>query len=396
MKRMVALLVCWQMILTSCAQKKETFDIVTYTAPQKWSRDQKAETLTFTKERGSHFCMMTIYKSIAAGNDADTNFTMAWQSLVQENLGVASQPTMQPESTDNGWETKTGSAAFDKSGITGVALLISSSQENKLVNILVLTNTGIFQKEMEGFLASVVLQQKKAGSNTDTAPAAVQAADKVKDKPELWVGRRLTYLMNSSTEANPKTVTDFFVIYPNGDYLQHVPYQGLATLDKSYATESWGKFTLAGAKGRFKNKYDEIAVTKKSATHMEKDGYSYGLYKCLDVDNLRIEGAYTHVSPDWGKDPALDYLHNPGCQFVIYFKKDGTFDDRGIFYSGGDPNTSNCPGGKGTYSIERFTITFRYNDGRIVNRLFSAPPTRDPASYDKTIYIGHTGYYKKQ
>lgn len=128
---------------------------------------------------------------------------------------------------------------------------------------------------------------------------------------------------------------------------------------------------------------------------MEKDGYSYGYYKCLPVDGMRIEGAYTHVSPDWGKDPKLDYLNKTGCQFVIYFEKDGTFDDKGIFYSGGSSNTNSCPGGKGTYSIENFTITFKYNDGRVVNRLFTAPPTRNPTTYNETFYIGHTAHHKK-
>jgi hypothetical protein len=116
----------------------------------------------------------------------------------------------------------------------------------------------------------------------------------------------------------------------------------------------------------------------------------------MDVDGLRIEGAYTHVSPDWGKDPKLNYLDGSGCQFVIHFKKDGTFDDKGIFFNGGDPNTNNCQGGKGTYSIENFTITFTYSDGRVVHRLFSAPPTRNPFTYNETYYIGHAAYYRKK
>lgn len=204
-------------------------------------------------------------------------------------------------------------------------------------------------------------------------------------------------MSGQKTSGNLKLIVEFYVIYPNGDYFPNVPYQGLTNFDQSYQPQSWGKFTLLGTKGKFKSKYDEIAVTKVSETKMEQTGlYNYGFYKCLPVDGLRLEGAYNFVSPNWGKDPQLDYLSSPGCQFVIYFKKDGTFDDKGIFYSGPIPGTSNCNGGKGTYSIDNFTITFKDNDGRTVYRLFSLPGARNPATYDATIYLGETPYYKKQ
>jgi hypothetical protein len=56
---------------------------------------------------------------------------------------------------------------------------------------------------------------------------------------------------------------------------------------------------------------------------------------------------------------------------------------------------NNCTGGKGTYSIENYTITLKYGDGRVVQRLFSAPPTRNISNYDETVFVGGTPYYKK-
>lgn len=386
------------------AQKK-TFDIISFTTPKGWELSEKNETVTFTKEEdGKGFCIITLYKSIDAGidagSDAQHNFNMAWETLVQANLG-AGAVQMQPGSTDNGWETKIGSAPFEKNGVKGAAILISSSNKGKLVNIVCLSNTNAYLKEMEAFMESVSLKKIVATNNDTSTSAAVQSAYKEKNKPELWVNRRLTPKMNVGgiVDGNQQKVLDividYYVIFPNGDYHPNPPYQGLINFDRSYQPESWGKFSMQGTKGRFKSKYDDIAVTKKTSTLMEKDGYSMGFHKCLNVDGVRLEGAWTHVSPVWGKDPKLDYLSGPGCQFVIYFKRDGTFDDKGIFYKGGDPNTNDCPGGKGTYSIENFTITFRYNDGRVVHRLYSAPPTRNPATYDETIYMGTTAYYKK-
>ena len=80
-----------------------------------------------------------------------------------------------------------------------------------------------------------------------------------------------------------------------------------------------------------------------------------------------------------------------------YRKKDGTFDDRGVFSSlAGGCTDCSCQGGKGVYSIENFTITFQYQDGRVIRRLFTALPARNPATYAETYYIGGTAYYKKK
>lgn len=383
------------LMLQAAAQKKDSFDIVSYAAPKGWSKTQKPETLTFSKETGTNFCMISIYKNIEATDNAQTNFDMAWKTLVQENLGVTSTAAMQPGSTDNGWKTKIGSASFDKEGIKGAVILISSSQNNKLVNILSLTNSDVFQKEMETFLASIDLKTSMVAKPNTTTTTVKPPANKSTIKPELWVNRRYSNA-DATFDRYLTSITDFVVIYPNGDFNPNVPYEGLHNFDQTQQPESWGKFTMQGTKGRFKSKYDDIAVTKKSAVHMEKDGYNFGYFKCLPVDGMRIEGSYTHVSPDWGKDPKLDYLNGAGCQFVIHFKKDGTFDDKGIFSTGGDPNRSNCPGGKGTYNIENFTITFTYNDGRVITRLLTAPPTRNLETYDETIYIGYTAHYKKR
>ena len=372
--------------LQSCAQQ-QLFDIVGYTVPLGWSKSQKPETLTFTKETGNNFCIVTIYKSIDATNNAQNNFDFAWKSLVQGRLNISGQATMQPGSTDSGWETKLGNATFEKDGVKGVVMMINSSRNRKAVNIIVLTNTTIFQKDLEQLLEGIDLNATLINKKEPVTATAT----KTTSKPELWVNRRILYHYGSVIDGNNIIVKDFIVIFPNGDFNPNVPYQGLIGFTPSQQPESWGKFTMQNKKGRFKSKYDDFTVTKKSEVHMEKDGYTYGFYKCLPVDGMTFQGVYNSVSPLWGQDPKLDYLNGPGCQYVIYFNKDGTFEDRGIFYGG----SGNCLGGKGRYHIENFTITFNYSDGRSLTRLFAAPPTRNLAAYNETIYIGHTPYYKK-
>lgn len=387
-KTILFLAVC-QLIFTGAATAQQTFDAVTFTAPRGWQKEAgpNGDAVRISKDDAAKnvFAMITIFKAVPARTDPKANFTAAWGELVQKTLGAAS-PQMQPAKTQNGWQVETGLAAFEKEGLSGVALLTTATVGGKMANILLVTNTDAFQAEITSFFASVKLAETAAAAPIKTQ-ATTQPANASMGKPELWVNRRIAVSINSIAP----TLVELYLIYPNGDYFPNVPYEGLTNVNRSFQSESWGKFTMQGNKGRFKNNYDDVAVTKRSAVQMDKDGYTYSFYKFLPVDGLRIDGAYTHVSPDWGKDAKLDYLSGPGCQFTISFKKDGTFDDRGIF----SPNRNNCTGGKGTYSIENFTITFRYSDGRVVHRLFTAPPTRNPATYTETYYIGHTAHYKK-
>lgn len=382
---------------------QEKFDLITYKSPKGWQKDKNpnGDALIFTKQSadGAAFSMITFYKSIPASDDANTNFNLSWEELAQKPLN-ANQLQLIPVTEKDGWIVESGLSEFQKDDLTGAALLLTATSQSQMVNILYLTNTDIFQKEVEDFLESVELKDM----GTSVSNSSHSASSNTYGKPELWVNRRLgpdltpEGIFNPDGSANKllQTYTDFYVIYPNGDFNPNVPYEGLLNFNPTQQPESWGKFTMQGKKGRFKSNYDDIAVTKKSDVMMEKDGSSYGFYKFLPVDGLRIEGSYTHVASEWGKDPQLDYLDGAGCQYVIHFKKDGTFDDKGIFSSrAGGCQGCNCQSGKGTYHIENFTITFKYQDGRTVTRLFSAPPTRNPFSFDDAWYMGQTVLYKK-
>ena len=98
--------------------------------------------------------------------------------------------------------------------------------------------------------------------------------------------------------------------------------------------------------------------------------------------------------PNWTKDP---YYSQPGCRRVVYFNPDGSFDDRGIFVSDcSKPNrhAEDAPG-KGKYSINNFTIVFKYDDGRVVYKAFTGVADKDPFNEDYVYYIGTNPFYKK-
>lgn len=64
---------------------------------------------------------------------------------------VSTAPEMQPVLSENKWEVQSGYAPFESDGNKGVALLVTSTSLNKMVNIVILTNTDAFENEISAF-----------------------------------------------------------------------------------------------------------------------------------------------------------------------------------------------------------------------------------------------------
>lgn len=152
-------------LYTGAAFAQEKFNLVTFTAPQDWTKETspKGDAVRYTIEEAENnaFAMITIFKSIPASADSKANFDTAWDELAFKTMGAGS-PEMQAVAEENGWVVETGVAPFQKEGIEGVALLITASGANQMVNVLFITNTDIFQNEVENFFSSVNLPPLKS------------------------------------------------------------------------------------------------------------------------------------------------------------------------------------------------------------------------------------------
>ncbi|MFT3980741.1 MAG: hypothetical protein QM687_09755 [Ferruginibacter sp.] len=163
------------MLFMSCTGQQR-FDLASFTVPKGWQQTSKEGTFTISKEdtKKGTYCLVTLYKSLDAGSNAGENFNHSWEALVKENLGADAVPEMQPAVNDDGWEVLSGHAAFSKDGLNGVALLIAGTGYNKLANILILTNSDVYEKEMTAFLESVNYSKpSSAPTNTTTAAATL-------------------------------------------------------------------------------------------------------------------------------------------------------------------------------------------------------------------------------
>jgi hypothetical protein len=147
--------------------QQQTFDITTYTAPKGWAKKTTENTIQFSKEDAAKgtYCLIMLFKALPGAPDSKTNFDAAWATVVKEAVAVSSAPEMQTPATENGWEALSGYAPFESDGNKGIALLVTSTGFNKMVNILVLTNTDVYEKEMTAFLESIKLKKLTAAVN---------------------------------------------------------------------------------------------------------------------------------------------------------------------------------------------------------------------------------------
>jgi hypothetical protein len=163
----------------------QVFDITTYTAPRGWKKQSTESTIQYSKEDAAKgtYCLLMLFKALPGAPDSKSNFDAAWETVVKEMVAVSSAPTMVAPSSENGWEAQSGYAPFTKDGDNGIALLVTSSGFNKMVNILALTNSDVYQQEMTAFLESVSFKQlTTAPVKTATNPVKPEPANTVVQK----------------------------------------------------------------------------------------------------------------------------------------------------------------------------------------------------------------------
>src|SRR5690242_16654934 len=148
----------------------ESFDIITYSSPIGWKKENTTSAVQFTKQDDAKgtYCMITVMRSVPGSANSKNNFDAAWETVVKEMITVSAPPTMETPAKEDGWEVQTGYAPFENDGTKGIALLITSTGFQKMLNILILTNTDVYEKEMSAFLGSISYKKTANTVNEQT------------------------------------------------------------------------------------------------------------------------------------------------------------------------------------------------------------------------------------
>jgi hypothetical protein len=158
--------------IVSHAQQKQTYDIATFTVPYSWNKDaSKSGLMSYTSLNNAKgtYCQVGIYKSMGTLGSAQLDFDTEWNDLVAKPYKVSVKPEVGPSAIEDGWEAKSGVAPFEFNGAQAAAMLVTMSGHATRMSILILTNTDVYNAEIEKFLESVDL--KKPVGNTQPVVA---------------------------------------------------------------------------------------------------------------------------------------------------------------------------------------------------------------------------------
>jgi len=162
MKQILLLVFCFLAFsATALAQASETFDIATFQPPEGWEKQPSKDSVQFStedKESGAH-CVITLVKSVPSPGTSKENFAAAWQTLVKKAVNVAAAPQMIPSNNPEDWALEGGFAPFEKGRIKGVVLLYTISGYGKMVNVMILTDSQVYEPNIRAFVESISLEK---------------------------------------------------------------------------------------------------------------------------------------------------------------------------------------------------------------------------------------------
>jgi hypothetical protein len=216
----------------------------------------------------------------------------------------------------------------------------------------------------------------------------------------VWTGWRTVRTFGGGFHSE-SAYQAWFVFFDDGRLLQTFPDAGLAALDqeahRARFPAEWLTWTFDGTAGMIQ-RLEGAAPWKLKLLGPDLLEINESAYRrCPDVDGLKLQGSWYQLSGDDAGDP--DFTRRPrGRRPLIHFTREGRFDDEGLFAvampskTGGDDRA-----GAGTYEVKDFSITLRYDDGRVRQEAF---PGRGPAlllggGKDDRIFFRDVGLQKR-
>src|SRR5688572_24276181 len=149
------------------AQKKETFDVATYTIPAGWketNRSSSAVSYAITNNQKGTYCQIGIYASTNSKGSLQADFESEWEELIVKAYKPSTKPELTPPTSENGWDVEVGVAPFQFSGASSAAMLVTATSNGRCMSIVVLTNTSDYEAIIQKFLESVDLKKIESTS----------------------------------------------------------------------------------------------------------------------------------------------------------------------------------------------------------------------------------------
>lgn len=168
--------------------QRQSFDVVNYEMPRGWDKTETENGVQLsTKDGGKgNYAAAVIVRSVASTKSPNDNFSSSWKSLVEGTVKVSESPTMSDMDIEKGWACITGQANYTDGNNKGLVTLVTATANGKMVNIVLMTNTSIYQEELLAFINSVELNEAATQNNKNNAATNAVTNANQEALPGIW------------------------------------------------------------------------------------------------------------------------------------------------------------------------------------------------------------------
>jgi hypothetical protein len=141
--------------------QKETFDIVTYTAPNGWQKEvtKNLTSYTISNKTDKTWCRFGIVRSTDSKGSIEKDFESEWQYLIVKMYKLTGAPQLDSVQEAGGWKIKSGASTFTFNNSDAIAMLRTASGFDRCVSLIVTTNSVDYLKTVETFISSIELKR---------------------------------------------------------------------------------------------------------------------------------------------------------------------------------------------------------------------------------------------
>jgi len=158
MKKVILFIATYILISTTIGQQ-QTFDLVTYTPPMGWKKEEKENIITYTKidKVKKTWCVIGVVKSTVSKGNIDADLESEWNELAVKQYNADSMQATETQEGE-GWKVKSASGIFVTDNKPNAVLLTTFSGYDRCVSILATTNSQSYLDVIVDFVGTVDLK----------------------------------------------------------------------------------------------------------------------------------------------------------------------------------------------------------------------------------------------
>ncbi len=346
MKNIFLSLVLLYSAISSVAQK-QSFDIVSFSPPDGWTKELKEDFVSFSRIDGASWSQIAIYKSRQSSGNIEEDALKDWQDIVLAVHTVENEDKTTAKSAE-GWQVMSYSGVWQYNG-ANVATLLTVYSNNKIcVSVLCNATAKPYLKDYQTLISSLNLDASTIKESAGAENNAVQPVSAPTTANSSIVGAWINFTRESNGFMNGQRM------YTGGYMKKEYLFKGdgtyifrqkdwLAVRDKIYfvyETGKWAvngnKLTITPAKGKAEwwlkdnvgNNVDKWGPYQKAAKYnLEKTTYTFE-FQISDYGRSLLLN-YSKATERDGDHPAdngqhTSYVFDTGKSIIDYppgFKK---------------------------------------------------------------------------